>query len=237
MDWEDFKYYCNESKMGKHSPVMLVLAGSFNPPHFMHLRMLELAKDTLQKAGIRVVGGLVSPTHDHYKKHKQSLIAYQHRAEMVELAVQGSSWIRCSRWEGAQPGWTRTLQVLEALQRLAREDYNEPLLTTKLVCGADLLESFNVPGLWKSESIERILVDHGLVVINRTGSEPHQFIFSHDVCYKYQHRIQLAFEPVHNDVSSTTIRKMVARGLSSRYLLPDQVCDYVEKIGLYKDDS
>ena len=33
------------------------------------------------------------------------------------------------------------------------------------------------PGLWKSESIERILVDHGLVVINRTGSEPHQFIF------------------------------------------------------------
>ena len=36
--------------------------------------------------------------------------------------------------------------MLDALQEEARVEYKEPNLVTKLVCGADLLESFNVAG-------------------------------------------------------------------------------------------
>ena len=39
-----------------------------------------------------------------------------------------------------------SFQTLEALQEQARVEYNEPNLVAKLVCGADLLESFSVPG-------------------------------------------------------------------------------------------
>ena len=49
-------------------------------------------------------------------------------------------------------------------------------LQFKLLCGADLLESFAVPNLWDEEDIEVILKDFGLVVMTRAGSNPQQFI-------------------------------------------------------------
>ena len=40
-------------------------------------------------------------------------------------------------------------------------------LTFKLLCGADLLESFAVPGLWDQEDLTTIVRDYGIVVISR----------------------------------------------------------------------
>ena len=40
-------------------------------------------------------------------------------------------------------------------------------VTLKLLCGADLLESFAVPGLWDEEDLASIVRDYGLVVISR----------------------------------------------------------------------
>ena len=37
----------------------------------------------------------------------------------------------------------------------------------KLLCGADLLESFSVPGFWLEEDIHTIVQKHGIVVIER----------------------------------------------------------------------
>lgn len=58
----------------------------------------------------------------------------------------------------------------------------------KLLCGADLLESFATPGLWKDEDIEAIIGQHGLVVISRAGSNPEQFIFNSDLLSRYRVR-------------------------------------------------
>ena len=56
----------------------------------------------------------MSPVHNDYKKHKKSLIDYQDRRAMVELATQ-NTWIKCSVWEGKQSSWTPTRQVGELL--------------------------------------------------------------------------------------------------------------------------
>jgi nicotinamide mononucleotide adenylyltransferase len=39
--------------MERYRPVVLVSCGSFNPPTFMHLRMLELAQQQMAKVGSR----------------------------------------------------------------------------------------------------------------------------------------------------------------------------------------
>ena len=44
-----------------------------------------------------------------------------------------------------------------------------PLRLT-LLCGADLLESFSVPGLWDAEDIRVIVRDYGILVITRKAS-------------------------------------------------------------------
>ncbi|KAF8793436.1 Nicotinamide/nicotinic acid mononucleotide like protein [Argiope bruennichi] len=41
-----------------------------------------------------------------------------------------------------------------------------------LLCGGDLLESFNVPDLWASADIARIVGKFGLAVVTRSGSNP-----------------------------------------------------------------
>jgi nicotinate-nucleotide adenylyltransferase len=40
----------------------------------------------------------------------------------------------------------------------------------------------------------------------------------------------------HIDISSTDIRKRIARGLPVRYLLPDKTCEILKRHGLYRND-
>ncbi|GFT66086.1 hypothetical protein NPIL_560021, partial [Nephila pilipes] len=58
----------------------------------MHLRLFELARDFLHNTGrYHVVGGIISPVNDAYKK--KDLISAKHRCEMVDLALQCNDWV------------------------------------------------------------------------------------------------------------------------------------------------
>ena len=107
----------------------------------------------------------------------------------------------------------------------------------KLLCGADFLESFGVPNLWKSEDITQILGDYGLICITRAGNDAQKFIYESDVLWKHQNNIHLVNEWITNDISSTKIRRALRRGQSIRYLVPDLVQEYIEKHNLYSSES
>eukprot|EP00117_Sycon_ciliatum_P044551 scpid94604/ scgid2134/ Nicotinamide mononucleotide adenylyltransferase 3; Nicotinate-nucleotide adenylyltransferase 1 len=92
--------------------VCLVACGSFNPITNMHLRLFELAKDTLHQTGrFEVVGGIVSPVNDAYGK--KGLISGEHRLKMCKLATASSDWIRVVDWEVEQKAWTPTRKTME----------------------------------------------------------------------------------------------------------------------------
>ena len=78
-----------------------------------------------------------------------------------------SDWIQVSDWETRQEKWTPTREVLDEYTRLSQQETNPfsvapgSRVDFKLLCGADLLESFSVPGLWKEEDklqIVRVLI-------------------------------------------------------------------------------
>ncbi|CAB3232499.1 unnamed protein product [Arctia plantaginis] len=106
-------------------------------------------------------------------------------------------------------------------------------VTVKLLCGADLLESFATPGLWSDEDMETIVGRHGLVVVSRAGSDPGKFIYNSDMLYKHRKNIVLVTNYIVNDVSSTVIRRLVRRGESAKYLTDDAVLAYVRQHRLY----
>ena len=84
---------------------------------------------------------------------------------------------KVSDWEVRQEGWTRTRAVLDSYTKIANTesaDWLPPLgsesqgpISFKLLCGADLLESFAVPNLWDEEDLTTIVRDYGIVVISR----------------------------------------------------------------------
>jgi nicotinamide mononucleotide adenylyltransferase len=133
----------------------------------------EIAKDHFAERGTHeVVGGIISPVHDAYKK--KGLVSQTHRLAMMKLALQTSSWIRLSEWESQQEDWTRTRNVLHYHQNYMNSiirDLNgvnsaslsswlppnvkqlESPVQIRLLCGADLLESFATPGLWDKEDV------------------------------------------------------------------------------------
>ncbi|XP_078312524.1 nicotinamide/nicotinic acid mononucleotide adenylyltransferase 1-like isoform X2 [Crassostrea virginica] len=106
-------------------------------------------------------------------------------------------------------------------------------VNVRLLCGADLLESFGTPGLWADKDIEDIVGKYGLVCITREGSDPRKFIYESDVLTKYQENIIIVTEWIFNDISSTKIRRALRRGESVKYLIQDIVIDYIRDNHLY----
>ncbi|XP_048639605.1 nicotinamide/nicotinic acid mononucleotide adenylyltransferase 1 isoform X2 [Marmota marmota marmota] len=128
-------------------------------------------------------------------------------------------------------------QRQDSSQKKSLEPKTKGVPEVKLLCGADLLESFGVPNLWKSEDITRIVADYGLVCVTRDGSDAQKFIYESDVLWKHQSNIHLVNEWINNDISSTKIRRALRRGQSIRYLVPDLVQEYIEKHDLYSSES
>uniref|UniRef100_A0A1Q3FV90 Nicotinamide-nucleotide adenylyltransferase n=1 Tax=Culex tarsalis TaxID=7177 RepID=A0A1Q3FV90_CULTA len=236
-------------RMTAPTKIMLIACGSFNPPTPMHFRLFEIARDHFNQMGTaEVVGGIVSPVHDSYGK--KGLVSATHRCNMIKIGLQSSDWIRLSDWETQQEEWTRTRLTLQYHQNYINSylkdsnNINDQQIPSwipeglnkmtghvqlKLLCGADLLESFATPGLWKDEDIEAILGQHGLVVISRAGSNPEQFIFNSDLLSRYRRNITIVTNWVTNDVSSTLVRRLLGRGQSVKYLLDDYVTEYIKK--------
>ncbi|KAG8505593.1 Nicotinamide/nicotinic acid mononucleotide adenylyltransferase 1, partial [Galemys pyrenaicus] len=136
---------------------------------------------------------------------------------------------------GRKRKWTEQRQDFTQKKVLGPKTKGGPKV--KLLCGADLLESFGVPNLWKSEDIAQIVGHYGLVCVTRAGNDAQKFIYESDVLWQHQNNIHLVREWVTNDISSTKVRQALRRGLSVRYLVPDLVQEYIEKHGLYSAES
>ncbi|NXA31148.1 NMNA3 adenylyltransferase, partial [Eudromia elegans] len=244
-------------RMKSRIPLVLLACGSFNPITNMHMRLFELARDHLHQTGqYEVTEGIVSPVSDDYRK--QGLVSAPHRVAMAKLALETSDWIRVDPWESEQETWTETVKVLRHhYTRLLQprkefstnkwptqrppQDPPSPQHTVlpelKLLCGADILQTFKTPNLWKEEHIKEIVENFGLVCISRAGSDPRQYIHESDLLTKYQHNIFLVKEWIQNEISATQIRKALCRGLSVKYLLPDAVISYIAHHNLYTEES
>ncbi|XP_008061073.1 nicotinamide/nicotinic acid mononucleotide adenylyltransferase 3 [Carlito syrichta] len=197
----------------------------------------------------QVIQGIISPVNDNYGK--KDLAASHHRVSMARLALQTSDWIRVDPWESEQTQWMETVKVLrhhhsellrsppqrEGLDNKALSPAPAAVPELKLLCGADILKTFQTPNLWKDAHIQEIMEKFGLVCVGRAGHDPQAYISESPILRKYQHNIHLAREPVKNEISATYIRRALGQGQSVKYLLPDAVIAYIKDHNLYIRDS
>lgn len=178
-----------------------IFGGSFNPPHFAHLLAV-----TVVLARFPIDRLLVVPTYQH--PFAKSLVPYDDRVKMCELAMGFLPRVEVSRVEETLGGESRTLRTIEHLKK---EHPNEPL---RLVMGADIvLESSKWFGF------DRIIELAPPIVLGRVG-------VSYDG----------APPPILPAISSTDVRKKIAEGRWGELeeYVPKDVLAYVKSHGLYR---
>lgn len=187
-----------------------VFGGSFDPVHLGHLILADAAVEHLRLDRLLLMPAGV-PAH----KRRRPLTPVAHRVAMLRLAARGNPKLRVSTLEARRPGVTFTVETLEALTRAEPAEWF-------FVMGEDSLREF---GTWREP--ERILALARLAVVPREGRSRARV--------RASLRRRVVFVPMPRvGISSSEIRRRVARGASVRYWVPDAVVAYLERHELYR---
>lgn len=223
-------------------PAILVEAGSFSPITFMHVRLMEQCRDHLfLNQHYEVIGGFLSPVGDAY--NKKGLESAAHRVAMCQRAVSSSSWLSVDTWEAKQTSHMRTVLLLRHLEQQVEEARKKwappsfPRVAVILACGADLLASLEKAGVWADEDVLELLSSpRAIVCLEREGTDLRDLVFSSDRLHQFRRNVHLVHQSVPNSVSSTTVRKLLRRQMSIKYLVPDEVEEYIKQHNLFAPD-
>jgi len=183
--------------------------GSFNPIHVGHC---IIASHMVQNTPLDQVWLVVSPQNP--LKPSGTLLNEYHRLHLVKLALEGDPKLKASDIEFHLPRPSYTIDTLAYL----RERY--PAHEFSLILGSDSLQ--NLPQ-WKNYG--NILENFPLYVYKRAGFD----ILATDD----RARISEIEAPL-LQISATHIRETVRRGMSIRYLVPENVREEIERNRYYQ---
>lgn len=184
--------------------------GSFNPIHVGHLIVAEYM---LEHSDLQEMWFVVSPANP--LKRRSSLLDDRQRWYMVNIAIGDDLRFRVSDVEFGLPKPSYTCHTLVHLQ----EKY--PDREFALIMGADNLETFH-----KWLNYEWILEHFALYVYPRPG-------YPSENPYP-EARIHFVDAP-QIELSSTVIRENIRQNIPVRYMLPDEVWQYIDEMGFYKN--
>lgn len=179
-----------------------LLFGSFNPIHIGHL---IIANSMIDMAGLDEVWLVVTPLNP-FKKHTE-LLDEKERLLMVEIAIKSNPKLKSSDIEFGLPKPNYTIDTLMHLQNMY------PKHIFYLLMGEDNLVKFDQ---WKD--YERIFENFEVLVYPRPYTPNTQL--------KIHPRVHIFNCPL-LDISSTYVRENIKYGKSIKYLVPENVEEYI----------
>ncbi len=187
-----------------------IFGGSFDPIHLGHLILVEQCRD---QAKLDQVFLIPAPRPPH--KVNKAEATFDHRLEMLKLAIAGHPELQVDTCEMDRPGLSYTVDTLRHLHQ--REPKNEWFL----ILGGDSVRDFET---WRDpEGISKLAT---LLIVDRSGTE--------GIAPPSYSRYQRIASPL-IDISSTDIRERVKTGRSIRYLVPDAVAAFIDANKLYRN--
>jgi len=182
--------------------------GSFNPIHIGHL---IIADQVVAHTEIDKIWFVVSPHNP--LKDAQSLLNEYDRLYLVNLAIQDNPKFRASNVEFHLPKPSYTVDTLAYLTE------KFPLEKFYVIIGSDSFQNIH---RWKN--YEHLLEHYSFVVYRRPGS---------DIGETHGADVKILDLPM-LQISSTYIREQVRTYKSIRYLVPDNVQQYIETNNYYR---
>ncbi|MDO4549759.1 MAG: nicotinate (nicotinamide) nucleotide adenylyltransferase [Planctomycetia bacterium] len=198
-----------------------IYGGTFDPVHFGHLLLAESARQQVKLDKVIFV-----PAGHPPHKHGWKLAEAEHRARMIELAINGNPFFCMDRFELNSAKISYTIHTVEYFESLY------PGAELFLLLGEDMLRDF--PHWYHPE---RICEKATPLVIGRAGCEVEDLEFLQHLAsaerMKEIEKCRVHMIPV--AYASSVIREMIAAGESVLYQTPFSVLQYIKEHQLYCD--
>lgn len=197
-----------------------IMGGTFDPIHIGHLLLGEFAFEQFSLDEIWFLPN-GNPPHKDMGEMNTCL---EHRVEMVRAAISGSPHFKLSLHEAKEGIHSYTYQTMLEFHEMYPDNQ------FYFILGADSLFSIEK---WKY--FEGIFSYCTILAAMRDDKDVGDM--KKQIAYlkkKYEAEIELLMAPL-LEISSTTIRKRAAKGLTVHYMVPDKVADYIKEHHLYRD--
>lgn len=194
--------------------VIALFCGSFNPPLYSHLL---LAQQLLNENTKKVIFVPVS-----HKYNKRDLIEDKHRYNMLKLICDKNPKFGVSDVEFHSKTQPYTLETMRAMQ----DQYKE--YEVRLVIGTDNLRELKT---WYK--IENLLQEFKIIVLSRDEDDINKIIKEDKLLSKYKSSFIKSSSAIRTNLSSTLVRNLIKEKKEVRYLLPDEIIDYIKDNNLY----
>lgn len=189
-----------------------IFGGSFNPPHKMHLNIVEelLNEKVLDKV-------IIVPTGLHYS-YKNNLVSNEHRYNMLKLMTKHNDKIEISDFEFKDEE-IHSYDTLEYYKNIYKND------TIYFVCGLD-----NISYVDKWYKGEYLLNNYKFLVVTRDTNNLDEILLKYK---KYKDNIIIT-NIESNTISSSYIRdELKNKNYNLNNYLDQKVIDYIKENNLY----
>ncbi len=196
-----------------------IFGGTFNPIHSGHLMIAEFLREELKLDKV-----LFIPTGN--PPHKDLNVSAIDRYKMVKRAIKTNDKFEVTDIETKRENLSYTVDTIRELKLIYR---NAKLY---FLIGLDTLFQLRT---WKkidelSKEIDfAVALRPKYIDISKINEEISYLQDNFDTNVEIIHTFQL-------EISSTDLRKRIRDGKSVKYLMPDNVIEYIEENNLYKND-
>jgi nicotinate-nucleotide adenylyltransferase len=195
---------------------MGIFGGTFDPIHQGHMIIAEQVADALSLASVIFVPGGVPP----HKTASSVKATAEDRFDMVESAVTDNDMFFVDRVE-IDAG--RAMYSVETVPLIKERYEGEEWF---FISGADEVSNLLA---WKEP--DRLLEQAAMVAATRPGYDISNLEHLEEALDNFDRIIPVECTRV--DISATGIRRMLAKGESVRYLVPEGVYEIIHDRGLY----
>ena len=191
-----------------------IFGGSFNPPLYSHLSLAEqLLNDGIDKI-------IFVPVSTKY--NKQGLEEDYHRFNMLKLACKNNDKFEVSSIEIDSKTQPYTVDTLKYFQELY-PDYE-----IRFIIGTD-----NLKEVYWWHNVDFLLTNFKIIVLSRDEDSIEDIIKKDKTLSKYKNAFIKTNISIRTNLSSTYVRDLIKNGKIVKYLLPDEVIEYIYKNQLY----
>lgn len=195
---------------------VVVFGGSFNPPINSHFGIAQQVLNEYEE----VEKIIFIPVNKKYEK--DGLLENEHRYNMLKLVTDKNENFIVSNID---MNGIRSLYTIETLEEIQKQYKDKKIW---FLIGSDNLKELHT---WRR--VEELVSKYKVLVMERNQDKIEEIIEKNELLNCYKENIIKLNEEIRSNYSSTYVRSQIRKQKSVRYLMPDEVYEYIKINNLY----